>query len=184
MTTTTIQLPPTGELLEDFTRFGAMSADEFKAACRYPFLLQVPTKDSASGRHSLSLDSTECVEPEDILTLVRTRSGKAASQARLHLVRSQHNRSEVIVGRDGAVDLAIDHTTVSKRHAEFSPIGNLWQLTDLGSSNGTFVDGHKLKAGTASLVQDRCDLRFGKYQVIYLTAKTLHHLLKRIQAAG
>src|SRR5690606_26925999 len=32
----------------------------------------------------------------------------------------------------------------SSRHAELRPLGAGWVLVDLGSSNGTYVDGHRI----------------------------------------
>jgi S-DNA-T family DNA segregation ATPase FtsK/SpoIIIE len=50
------------------------------------------------------------------------------------------------IGREGA-DIVLDHSTVSARHCEIdvTPSGTC-TLTDLGSSNGTFVDGTRLAA--------------------------------------
>ncbi|HEY0344868.1 MAG TPA: FHA domain-containing protein, partial [Solirubrobacteraceae bacterium] len=51
------------------------------------------------------------------------------------------------VGRQGA-DIVLDHSTVSARHCEIhvAPAG-VCTLTDVGSSNGTFVDGERLTVG-------------------------------------
>lgn len=55
------------------------------------------------------------------------------------------------IGREGC-DITIDDQLVSRRHAEIELAGNVVTLTDLGSANGTFVNGKKtakatLKAG-------------------------------------
>ena len=45
------------------------------------------------------------------------------------------------IGRDPGNDLVLESQSVSARHAELSLAGGVWTLTDLGSINGTWVDG-------------------------------------------
>ncbi len=47
----------------------------------------------------------------------------------------------VTVGRDPACDLCIASTQVSSRHCELRTDGNFWYVVDLGSKNGTEVNG-------------------------------------------
>ncbi|HVZ49761.1 MAG TPA: adenylate/guanylate cyclase domain-containing protein [Gemmatimonadaceae bacterium] len=54
--------------------------------------------------------------------------------------------STMVVGRAVSSDCAIVDATVSRRHAELSVASNGFQLKDLGSSNGTFVNGVKVDA--------------------------------------
>jgi ABC-2 type transport system ATP-binding protein len=60
--------------------------------------------------------------------------------------------TQIVVGRDpGAADVVLSKDTdVSRRHATFSPAGAGLTVEDLGSTNGTFVNGHRL-TGTAAL---------------------------------
>ncbi len=48
-----------------------------------------------------------------------------------------------IVGRDAGCDIAVTGTHVSRRHAELSIRGGLLWVKDLGSSNGSFVNGRR-----------------------------------------
>jgi len=50
-----------------------------------------------------------------------------------------------VIGRDAGVTLRIDVPQVSRRHAEVSWTGDGWILRDLGSSNGTFLDGRQVQ---------------------------------------
>jgi pSer/pThr/pTyr-binding forkhead associated (FHA) protein len=52
---------------------------------------------------------------------------------------------EVVVGREG-VDIVIDDPEISRRHAAFRRRENDIELEDLGSLNGTYVNGSKLQA--------------------------------------
>ena len=56
---------------------------------------------------------------------------------------------EVVMGRgraDSGHDWRIDDTTVSRRHARLTHEGSAFCLEDLGSRNGTWLDGANLRA--------------------------------------
>jgi adenylate cyclase len=65
----------------------------------------------------------------------------------------------LIVGRAPSCDLPVFHPTISRRHAELTSDGSVLSLRDLGSSNGTFVNGAKIEKGKA-MIDDL--LAFGK----------------------
>ncbi len=47
----------------------------------------------------------------------------------------------VVIGRDLGCELCLEQDGVSRRHARIEPRADHWVLTDLGSTNGTFVNG-------------------------------------------
>ena len=51
------------------------------------------------------------------------------------------------VGRTRARDLHIKDSAVSEKHAELHWEGRRWTVTDVGSSNGTVLNGRKLNEG-------------------------------------
>ena len=51
---------------------------------------------------------------------------------------------EVIIGRDPSSQIVIDHPSVSSRHARVKQDDQALYLTDLGSTNGTFVNDDKV----------------------------------------
>jgi suppressor of ftsI len=53
---------------------------------------------------------------------------------------------ELIIGREG--DVAIDDPEVSRRHAAVRPVSTGVELEDLGSANGTFLDGRRITGKT------------------------------------
>ena len=55
--------------------------------------------------------------------------------------------SQLLIGRVNA-DLQIDDPSVSRRHALFRPIAGVLNVEDLGSSNGTRVNGERITAVT------------------------------------
>ena len=54
---------------------------------------------------------------------------------------------EIVIGREDT-DLAIDDEEMSKRHAIVRRHANRLQVEDLGSTNGTFVDGNRIAEPT------------------------------------
>ncbi len=52
---------------------------------------------------------------------------------------------EVVIGREGA-DLTITDPQISRRHTAVRPVDDGVEIEDLGSLNGTFVDGERLSA--------------------------------------
>lgn len=50
----------------------------------------------------------------------------------------------VSIGRDKSNAIQLHDTEISRRHAEFRRQGTSGSLVDVGSSNGTFVNGHKV----------------------------------------
>ena len=49
--------------------------------------------------------------------------------------------SRVLVGHGTGCDIRLDDRAVASRHAALDPLGRRLRVTDLGSKNGTFVDG-------------------------------------------
>ncbi|MFF2848339.1 FHA domain-containing protein [Streptomyces sp. NPDC058001] len=63
------------------------------------------------------------------------------------------------IGRDPANGLCLSHETVSRVHAELTRQGGLWVLRDLGSTNGTSVNGRRVIG--AAIVQAGDQVSFG-----------------------
>jgi len=67
---------------------------------------------------------------------------------------------ETVIGRGRDCDLVVDDPTVSRNHALLSIAEDRVTLQDLESSNGTFVDGRRLRGETVLAAGAR--LRFGR----------------------
>src|SRR5215470_18108182 len=65
---------------------------------------------------------------------------------------------QTVVGRDAGCDLVVDDDRVSRRHAALACTDSVWSVTDLGSKNGTQVDGVPLRSG---LLRERSWISFG-----------------------
>lgn len=76
----------------------------------------------------------------------------------------QFHSNSLTIGRDPTNDLAFDPSIdldVSSRHAQLNLMpGGMFQLVDLGSTNGTFVNGQKVQGATT--VMNGSMVEFGK----------------------
>lgn len=74
-----------------------------------------------------------------------------------------------VCGRDPGADIVLDHPTVSRRHVRFSVRGVDVEIQDLGSANGTFINGRPLDQRPC-LLADGDQVRLGHLQLrFYLT---------------
>lgn len=74
------------------------------------------------------------------------------------IVRAPAPGEPLRVGRAADCGLQLDHPTVSRAHAELVEGDGGWLLRDLGSKNGTHVDGVRI---TETRLAQACWLRFG-----------------------
>lgn len=70
--------------------------------------------------------------------------------------RSQTFSRDFVVGRDDDCALQISDPMVSRHHVKFEQVNGHWQIVDMGSANGTELDGKKIQTarldGDASLL--------------------------------
>jgi pSer/pThr/pTyr-binding forkhead associated (FHA) protein len=69
-----------------------------------------------------------------------------------------------LIGRDDDCDVRLDHRSVSKLHCVLVKTDGLLLLRDLGSTNGTRVNGHRVRRA-ALLPNDLLTIANLKYQV-------------------
>ncbi|MGB9751806.1 MAG: FHA domain-containing protein [Roseiflexus castenholzii] len=73
----------------------------------------------------------------------------------------------ITVGRALSNDLVLSYEGVSRRHAEFHPCPEGVMVVDVGSANGTFVDGRRLAPHVPHLLRDSMFCSIGPYTITY-----------------
>jgi hypothetical protein len=73
----------------------------------------------------------------------------------------------VVVGRAPECDLFLDDVTVSRRHAEVHAIDGSWELRDLGSLNGSYVNRRRIDS---QVLAGGDEVQIGKYRFVFLEA--------------
>lgn len=53
--------------------------------------------------------------------------------------------SQISIGRDSSNDISINNQLCSRKHAVIQKIKNGFFISDLNSTNGTFINGNKIK---------------------------------------
>lgn len=74
-------------------------------------------------------------------------------------------KGETLVGRVPGNDLVLPDTYVSRQHARIQNVNGQFIVTDLGSSNGTYINGHRLSEAHA--LQPGEEIIFGRTPFIF-----------------
>ncbi len=69
-------------------------------------------------------------------------------------------------GRHPDSDIFLDDVTVSRRHAEFRCEGSDFQVVDVGSLNGTYVNREPVDSATLA---NGDEVQIGKFRLVFLT---------------
>jgi FHA domain len=84
----------------------------------------------------------------------------------------------ISLGRTDQTDLTIADKSVSKRHCVFEVAADGVHLTDLGSTNGTSVNGEPLVANTPRVLQGGETIDIGNFAFLFQTPDQLLALLR------
>jgi len=117
-----------------YTVIGIFALTPFVAAASW--LYEVNTKGIQRDRgpaHELVACDTAVAKRDERVALTLRYGDKVETFYR-----------DVIVGRDDSCAFQIIDPLVSRRHLKFEFLAGRWRVRDLGSANGTFVDGHEL----------------------------------------
>jgi hypothetical protein len=142
-------------------------ADELHAAPA-PGVLSAPSAEGAVvvGAHHSSV-------PNPTPAAGVTRTPALAQSAALRLVVTEGalrgttlplSTSAVLIGRAPSCTLVLDDDYSSSRHARIFPQNGAWYVEDLGSTNGTFLEGRRLEVPVA--VQPGEEIRIGQTTMV------------------
>jgi pSer/pThr/pTyr-binding forkhead associated (FHA) protein len=121
-----------------------------------------PTTDAAAPETSetpvpeVEVDLTDV--PSGTGVLVVTRGEAAGSRILLDL-------ETTTAGRHPDSGIFLDDITVSRRHAVLEPTTAGWHLRDVGSLNGTYVNGERVDDAVLS---NGDELQIGKFKLVYI----------------
>ncbi|MGE0712189.1 MAG: FHA domain-containing protein [Planctomycetota bacterium] len=87
----------------------------------------------------------------------------AVSLPNTHVGDFEFAQDEVVIGRESTCDVPLDSPVISRRHAIIRRHESLFALIDLGSGNGTFLNGKKVEGLT--LLNDGDGVSIGKYRL-------------------
>ncbi len=85
--------------------------------------------------------------------------------------RIQLGRRPIVIGRSSKADVRIDEDSVSRQHCRIRPTADGYVIEDLGSTNGTYVEGEPVTSGT--LLRDGQRITIGSAIVKFLYGSNL-----------
>ena len=80
--------------------------------------------------------------------------------------RFQLDKEVVSAGRHPQSDIFLDDVTVSRRHAEFRRTAQGYEVSDVGSLNGTYVNREPIESSSLS---NGDEVQIGKFRLVFLT---------------
>jgi len=134
---------------------------------------------SSCGRPMSSVEeaSTEALEPlgdgPESVDFQTPSTGAALVVASGHQAGTRYAiTSELMtVGRHPDSDIFLDDITVSRRHVELSTSNTGYMIRDVGSLNGTYLNGERLEDSEVSLTNGD-ELQIGKFKLLYLVSSS------------
>jgi pSer/pThr/pTyr-binding forkhead associated (FHA) protein len=138
---------------------------EPESASELTSTLSIAVPDSEADATAADPDqaAVDALNPGSSLLVVR-RGPNAGSRFVLEV-------DLVTAGRHPESDIFLDDVTVSRRHAQFVRVGNGYQVKDVGSLNGTYVNRQRIDE---VLLSGGDEVQIGKYRLVYLAGPGGH----------
>ncbi len=121
-------------------------------------------KASKKEKKQTLTDHEEIQEQEEPKAVLRTVKTKKAADAKMKTAYRISGRG-VIVGRGKECDITVNHMFLSIEHFQIWYDEGCWYIGDMGSKNGTYLNGSKLKK--VKPLSDGDEISFGEISVIF-----------------
>lgn len=73
---------------------------------------------------------------------------------------------KTVVGRHPGSDIFLNDITVSRKHAQFHRLGERYWISDLGSLNGTYVNGDRVEE---TVLEPGAEVQIGKFRFVFVS---------------
>ena len=105
-------------------------------------------------------------------------------ETNLEVVGLNPSSFDIVVGQSMDADIVVAEYTVSTRHCAFGFEGYAMTVTDLGSLNGTRVNGVPLQPSVPRVLRDGDELRMGRILCRYMSAASFIAMSEVLAAAA
>jgi hypothetical protein len=113
-----------------------------------------PAQEESSGRTMVYSTAGRVAEPLE----ERARSRQETALLLMGGKRLIVGPGGATMGRSRQCDVTVDDANVSRTHAEVRPRGGSWVLNDLGSTNGSRLNGHRVEGSEVLKPGDEIEL--------------------------
>ncbi|MGZ4177906.1 MAG: FhaA domain-containing protein [Solirubrobacteraceae bacterium] len=113
-----------------------------------------PRPEESSGRTMVYSTAGRVAEPLE----ERARSRQQTALLLMGGKRLVVGPGGATMGRSRQCDVTVDDPNVSRTHAEVRPSGGSWVLSDVGSTNGSRLNGHRLEGAEVLKPGDEIEL--------------------------
>lgn len=121
-------------------------------------------KASKKEKNEILTDYEDVRDNEEPKAVLRTVKTKKAADAKMKAAYRISGRG-VIVGRGKECDITVNHMFLSIEHFQIWYDEGCWYIGDMGSKNGTYLNGSKLKK--VKPLDDGDEISFGEISVIF-----------------
>lgn len=157
------------QTLADLAKGAALPQETFRTQYAGPFLLEInPESPVAFGE-------TQVFDVEKV-----KGSEKLPSLKDSMILTFAPGVTTFVLGRGEACEIRVAHASVSDRQCQFEKVGPIWSVKDLGSKNGTFLNGRKLGPEEQSPLKFGTKLMMGEAQFLFLGADDCYDLLQEM----
>jgi pSer/pThr/pTyr-binding forkhead associated (FHA) protein len=80
--------------------------------------------------------------------------------------KTTHLKGQIRFGREADNEICIPDEQVSRCHAQIEPIGSGYTITDMGSTNGTFVNDKRVEQPTPLHIGDTITIGPARFLVL------------------
>ena len=162
------------EIRDYLTLAQSTSASEFVARSNAFFLVKRPRK------HAIPLPAPSSIAYATQLTKIEI--DPFASEWQVFPVKKREGNpypERISIGRATNCDIVIRLPSISKVHAHILKDGDAsYKLADNEAANATFVNGRKVLGKAAMPVKVRDTIAFGTFELEFVDAQRLYHILR------
>jgi Protein of unknown function (DUF3662)/FHA domain len=110
--------------------------------------------EEQSGRTMVYSNAERVAEPLEERARVRSQTALLLLDGKRVVI----GPAGATLGRGRQADVVVNDPNVSRQHAEIRPRGGSWVLTDLGSTNGSRINGHRVEGSEVLRPGDEIEL--------------------------
>ncbi len=127
-------------------------------------LIYMDIKKASRKEKIQTVSDDEELQSEEARAVLRTVKSKKAAEAKMKTAYHIGGKG-VIVGRGKECDITVNHMFLSVEHFQIWYDEGSWYIGDMGSKNGTYLNGSKLKK--VKPLSDGDEIAFGELKFIF-----------------